>query len=470
MGFTIKERGVVMQKISSYVENFERTQYEETTRMFSEGGQVKARYVKAFDKTVQGHRLIEALPPMRDWKHCNLDFEQCPDWTEDIRKESAFIRYQLADHLSDFRITREFITEIDSELYSAIIRCYKQRIPNEMPGGRFGECGFYKTTNQSVPGVLILGDSGAGKTTAVLHALSYLPQLIVHEMENARMYQIPYINVVCPPDGSVKNFFDLCIEEFERITGNSFQHYKRATADEKAELFRNLALRFHLGIVIVDEIQNLLKAKNRLILNHFLVLANELSLPFVFVGTNNIVPFLKGAEFFTLRRIGKEIHVGRFKKDSIWENFLRKLWKYQWTQEEIPFTQEMSDIFYYESSGIIDRAIELYRNAQKKAIKIGIDTKESFTPEFVKSIANRDFSLSSEGLQILAAEGSGIGKGIPCDLQYDSESVFEKKKNLELPASGSGQAGKKEKISTLKRQKKRLLSKEDLHVFQKASV
>ena len=41
-------------------------------------------------------------------------------------------------------------------------------------------------------------------------------------MKNARMYQIPYINVSCSPDGSVKTFFDLCIEELERITGEIF--------------------------------------------------------------------------------------------------------------------------------------------------------------------------------------------------------------------------------------------------------
>lgn len=468
-----------MKTILSYTEHFERTQYEDITLVFSNEKQVMARYARTFDVKLQGHRLIEALPPMRDWKNCNVDFEKKPCWTADVRKKSDFIRYQLADHLSDFRITRNFITDIDSEIYSAIIRCYKQRVPNDLPGGTSGQTGFYRTTNNTVPGVMILGDSGAGKTTAVLHALSYFPQLIIHEMEDARMYQIPYINVVCPPDGSVKNFFDLCIEEFERITGNSFQQYKKATADDKAILFRNLALRFNLGAVIVDEIQNLLKSKNRLILSHFLVLANELSIPFIFVGTNNIVPFLKGTEFFTQRRIGKEIHVERFKKDPIWDDFLKKLWKYQWTKEEIPLTQEMSNVFYCESSGIIDRAIELYRNTQKKAIKMECDTKEAFTPEFVRNIANMDFSLSSEGLHTLSTEGAGSRKNIPCDLRYDSEYPFVEENTVEVLRSERIENEKcdlsfskvsEEKKEKSRKQKKTLILKEDLPIFQKVGV
>ena len=115
---------------------------------------------------------------MRNWKQCNEDFEKLPAWTPDVRKEEQLVRYQLADQLSDFRIAREVIPDIDMEIHSALMRCYKQRIPYEIPGSTSEQVGFYKTTRATVPGSLILGDSGAGKTTAVLHALSYYPSLL----------------------------------------------------------------------------------------------------------------------------------------------------------------------------------------------------------------------------------------------------------------------------------------------------
>lgn len=416
-----------MERKVSYMEAYERTQYEKIGLEFSKIHQVEAKYIHAIDPMHQGNLLIESLPPMRNWKQCNEDFEKLPAWTPDVRKEEQLVRYQLADQLSDFRIAREVIPDIDMEIHSALMRCYKQRIPYEIPGSTSEQVGFYKTTRATVPGSLILGDSGAGKTTAVLHALSYIPQLIVHEMKNARMYQIPYINVSCSPDGSVKTFFDLCIEELERITGEIFYQKAKATADDKARLFRNLALRFNIGVIIVDEIQNLLKAKNKIILNQFLMLSNDLSIPFVFVGTNQVLPFLRESAFFTQRRIGREIHVKRFQKDLLWDDFLNKLWEFQWTRKPIPLTPDMNQTFYEQSGGIIDRAIELYRNSQKKAIQMGIDEPEMFTPEFVRSISETDYSLSNEGLHTLALEGSGTTKRIPDDLRQERISCLLQK-------------------------------------------
>lgn len=407
-----------MEKMYSYVESYDRTQYEGIALEFSEVNYVQAKYIHAVDPACQGNRLVEALPPMRTWEQCNDDFTKVPPWTPDIRGKGKMERHQMADHLSDFRIVREVVSEIDTEIYSAIVRCYKERIPYDFPGGSMEAVGFYKATRKAVPGTLILGESGAGKTTAVLHALSYLPQLIIHEMKNARMYQIPYLNVSCSPDGSVKNFLDICIEELEKITGDFSLHRTKSTADEKTKLFRNLALRFNVGVIVVDEIQNLLKAKNKIILNHFLMLSNDLSIPFVFVGTRNVYQFLKGCEFFTQRRLGREIQVERFLYGSLWEDFLQKLWKYQWTREVIPLSVEMERVFYEVSGGIIDRVVTLYLIAQKKAILLECDLPEYFTPAFVRDIAETDFSLSSGELQILAKEGAGTTKQIPCDLRY----------------------------------------------------
>ena len=422
-----------MKPINNYANSFVRTQYEDISYNFTGISKVEARYVQSFDITIRGNRLIEALPPMRSWQQCHLDFESIPYWTPDIRKESVMIRSQMLNHLSEFRIARDFTSDVDMDIYSAIVRCYMKRVPVDVPGGNEENTGFYRIKKDTVPGVLILGDSGAGKTTAVEHALSYIPQLIIHEMDDSRMYQIPYINVVCPPDGSVKNFFDLCIEEIERITGiSSVAKRHISTADDKSKVFRKLAMRFNLGLVVVDEIQNLLTAKNKIILNHFLILSNELSIPFVFVGTNNIAPYLHESPFFTQRRIGSEIHVERFKKDMMWDAFIKRLWKFQWMKDEIPLTEEFSDLFYKESGGIIDRAMELYRNAQKRAIKMGMDTKECFTPAFVHNISSKDFSLSYGGLNILAEEGPMTLKKIPCDLRHglDEQKLLNEKEQL----------------------------------------
>lgn len=40
---------------------------------------------------------------------------------------------------------------------------------------------------------------------------------------------------------------------------------------------------------------------------------------------------------------------------------IQELWQFQWLKEYIPLTQELNDVFYNETAGIIDRVITLLK-------------------------------------------------------------------------------------------------------------
>ena len=52
---------------------------------------------------------------------------------------------------------------------------------------------------------------------------------------------------------------------------------------------------------------------------------------------------------------------------------MTSMWKHQWTRDKIPLTEEMKNILYEESQGIIDIAVKLYAMVQVKAITVGND-------------------------------------------------------------------------------------------------
>ncbi|MFQ6949123.1 MAG: TniB family NTP-binding protein [Blautia hansenii] len=398
-----------------YYAGFERTQYEEYGLSFTAKKQVKARYIQTEDLSDHGNFLIEALPPLRTETECFQDFEKTPFWSSEMRKEGKRFRKNMVSHLSEFRIARGYISAIDEEVHRALVECYRIRtLKVDTEGDSYGQ---FFIEEGKISGALISGGSGTGKTTAIMHALQYYPQVIIHEFENARFCQIPYIKVECPADGSIKNFFDLCLEEFEKLL--SFDTHKNSckTKDSKAQLFRNLATRWNLGLLVIDEIQNLLIQKNRELFNYFLNLSNQLKVPLFFVGTPEILYYIQGSNFFLQRRIGIEIRVERFSEDFLWTDFMERLWHSQWTREPIPLTTELSEVFYRESGGIIDRVIALYTQAQKEAIQLEMDTADAFTPAFIQEVSQIYFSSSQKGLHHIARNESHGYSEVPDDLK-----------------------------------------------------
>lgn len=430
-----------MNDYYEYVKEYNRTQYEDIGLQFKTAQHVNARYIRSFDSMDNGNRLIEALPPIRSEEDCVYDFVRIPCWTPEVRRRSKMERMQMCAHLREYRTPRDFTCDVDFKIRDLITRCYRAKIPNECPGST--GAGFYCVSGETVSGGLLVGDSGAGKTTAILHSLQYYPQLIVHDMGDSRMLQIPYINVLCPPDASVKGFYDLCLNEIERITGQPIsERDKRSTADKKAQIFRRQAARFNIGLVVVDEVQNIMNVQKKTLMQHFLNISNELSVPFLFVGTPEVKTFFESEKFRIKRRTGEFLQASYFQKDEIWEEFLQSLWEYQWTKEIIPFSQEFSNVFFQESAGNIDRVKELFVVTQIEAIKNERDTIKCFTPEFVREISHKHFEISFKELNKRAEIPQPLK-----ELLIDNRTFHEKEEVNRLIAHATN---KKEQTEILK--------------------
>ena len=177
---------------------------------------------------------------------------------------------------------------------------------------------------------------------------------------------------------------------YDRFVGRG-----RFKIDDMVLRMAEVAARHSIGVLVIDEIQNLRKARGNGasdVLDYLLYLDNKLGIPVVLVGTPKALPVLTG-EFRRARRAaGQEaIAWNRMREDERdWQLFTKTLWSYQYVTTNCPLTPELRHALYHESQGIIDIAVKVYMLAQIEAIT---RRKEIITEESLISASHTRLSF-----------------------------------------------------------------------------
>jgi len=110
----------------------------------------------------------------------------------------------------------------------------------------------------------------------------------------------------------------------------------------------------------------------------------------VYNHPNKALPVLQG-DFRQARRGTGEggVYWDRFTRETkrdeeIWRFFLETFFEYQWTRKPVALDDELDDVLYEESQGIVDISIKLFMIAQWRAIALGT---ELITPALVRQVA-----------------------------------------------------------------------------------
>jgi hypothetical protein len=176
----------------------------------------------------------------------------------------------------------------------------------------------------------------------------------------------------------------------------------RASKNDMMPHIARLASIHTLGMLVIDEIQRISKAKSGGVgemLNFFTELVNTIGIPIVLVGTYKALSVLMG-EFHQARRGSGQgdLHWFPMKEDDVWEQFVESLWDYQYTREKTDLTPQLSHTLYEVSQGIIDIAVKAYMLAQRRVINIAMTTpsaKEIIDENIILSVAQDSITLSN---------------------------------------------------------------------------
>jgi hypothetical protein len=259
-----------------------------------------------------------------------------------------------------------------------------------------------------VRGFSLVGLSGVGKSIAS-HVVLELFQTFVkltNSQSKTASFQMLYLKVDCSPKGSTKQ---LCLQIFlqiDRILGtDNYNLYNKKSYTEEALMIQICFVVTHinLGVLIIDEIQNLRVAKGtgrELMLNFFKTLSNWIGVPIVFIGTTESIDLLR-QNFQEARRkngIGSLIWDRLYTEEAEWKDFIKGLWKLQVLKKPGRLTSELSDTYHDLTQGIPDLLVVLHVLGQQWALDYN---QESIEPGLLKEVAKHEFWMLEPMLEAL---------------------------------------------------------------------
>ncbi len=237
----------------------------------------------------------------------------------------------------------------------------------------------------------ILGVPGVGKTSTIRRCLATLPQVITHtefKGETFFVKQILYLQVECPSDCSVKTLAFSILASLDRALGSGYLEnltsLRSSSASALATQIKILCMTHHVGVILVDEIQNAVETaqKNKQVrpLIKFLVeLTNDTATSVYYVGTPGAEALFVSHEH--LKRRTRGLRLLPLKPDGTYRKFLSELWRYQYTPKAAELSEKLVNKLYDFSGGIPAYIIKIFTESQAQAL---IQGASHITPQIMQ--------------------------------------------------------------------------------------
>ncbi len=359
--------------------------------------------------------FIEALPKIFTADDVVDKFTVLPEISDKDRNKPENLRYHIIKRAKNFIQPLPIHITLERKLSSLIRRGYLSRNPvdksflqslrilNGLDDESIKENSIQDELNNirsTADSLSIIGISGIGKTTAIERLLLMYPQVIKHfeyNGTNLTRTQIVWLKIDCPYDGNLSTLCKSFFTAIDDILGTryleKFGYSNRITSTMLINMTK-LAWRYGIGVLVIDEIQHLLNAKNDMeeMLNFFVTLTNTVGIPTVLIGTSKAQKIFKG-NFRQARRAASEgsIMWDRMNKDSEeWNFFMESIWEFQGLKKISKLTDKLIDAFYDECQGITAVAVNLFLLAQERALQ---DGKEEITIGIIRETAKNDLQM-----------------------------------------------------------------------------
>ena len=142
----------------------------------------------------------------------------------------------------------------------------------------------------------IIGTSGIGKSSAISRAITLITENRVIEAQNPYTQVVPCIIVQCPFDSSVKGMLLEILRKVDEVLDTKYYQNAlraRATTDMLIGSVSQVALN-HIGLLVVDEIQNVANSKNgKSLIGALTQLINNSGISICMVGTPESAVFFE---------------------------------------------------------------------------------------------------------------------------------------------------------------------------------
>lgn len=318
------------------------------------------------------------LPEMKSGNELISALSIIPEYDENICQQNQAVRLMALSDLYQIYIPSQMSLEIYSKLYLALLRSMQKKGTQMAIKQRYEN--YKAIQQQSYSGILggsdsftIIGTSGIGKSSAISRAISLITENRIIETDKPYTKIIPCLIVQCPFDSSVKGLLLEILRKVDEELGTD--HYihavksRASTTDMLIGAVSSIALN-NIGMLVVDEIQNVVNSKNgKSLIGALTQLINNSGISICMVGTPESTVFFEQAMQLARRSVG--LQYTTMKYDEYFQSFCKIIFKYQFLKNHTEITAAITEWLYEHSAGVVSVVVSLIHDAQEIAILTG---------------------------------------------------------------------------------------------------
>lgn len=322
--------------------------------------------------------FTKLLPGMKSGQELISALSIIPKYDESICEQDQTARLVALSDLYQIYIPSQMSLEIYSKLYLALLRSMQKKSTQMAVKQRYEN--YKAIQQQSYSGIMggsdsftIIGTSGIGKSSAISRSISLITENRIIETDKPYTKIIPCLIVQCPFDSSVKGLLlEILRKVDEELRTDNYHHAiksRTATTDMLIGSVSSIALN-HIGMLVVDEIQNVANSKNgKTLIGALTQLINNSGISICMVGTPECTVFFEQAMQLARRSVG--LYYTAMNYDEYFQSFCKVLFQYQYTRQRTEITPAITEWLYEHSAGVISVVVSLVHDAQEVAILTG---------------------------------------------------------------------------------------------------
>lgn len=322
--------------------------------------------------------VVKLIPKMLMGEELDEKLKVFPDYDADTRNASVTERLVALQALYSVFIPNQMSREIYSKLYLSLLRSIQKKqsilaIRQYNENSKLIRQNSYESIIGGSDSFTVIGPSGIGKSSAISRAVNILTETPVLKLNNTNV--ISCLQVQAPADCSVKGLLLEILRKADEVLNSSYYNNalkSHPTVDMLIGIVSQVALN-HVGLLIVDEIQNVVNGKNgKIVIGTLTQLINNSGVSISMVGTPESTIFFEQAMMLARRSLGLNYSAMEYGED--FRDFCRELLNYIYVKETPEINEAIFLWLFNHSSGNASIVVSLIQAAQEIAILEGYET------------------------------------------------------------------------------------------------